>query len=111
MSKIIKQFEPSTIGNGWGNYIDIENFKYDLNSMRPLPLVKKDFYSYHIDILINDNKNSKNDNKNSKNDNKNSKNDNKNSKNVNKYVRNLIIRVSSTTVVTVAFACFVYCAL
>ena len=90
MSKIIKQFEPSTIGNGWGNYIDIENFKYDLNSMRSLPLVKKDFNSYHIDILINDNKNSKN---------------------VNKYVRNLIIRVSSTTVVTVAFACFVYCAL
>ena len=101
MSKIIKQFEPSTIGNGWGNYIDIENFKYDLNSMRPLPLVKKDFHSYHIDIVINDNKNCKNDNKNCKNDNK----------NVNKYVRNLIIRVSSTTVVTVAFACFVYCAL
>jgi hypothetical protein len=31
MSKIIKQFEPSTIGNGWGNYIDIENFTTNLS--------------------------------------------------------------------------------
>ena len=40
MSKLIIQFEPCTIGNGWGNYIDIENFKYDLNSMQTLPLIK-----------------------------------------------------------------------
>ena len=27
MNKIVRQFEPSYIGNGWGNYIDIENFR------------------------------------------------------------------------------------
>ena len=41
MNQIVRQFEPSYFGNGWGNYIDIENFKYDLNSMQPQLLVKK----------------------------------------------------------------------
>jgi hypothetical protein len=35
------KFEHCNIGNEWGNFVDIENFKYDLNSMRSLPLVKK----------------------------------------------------------------------
>jgi hypothetical protein len=100
MSKLIRQFEPCTIGNGWGNYVDIENFKYDLISMQSLPLIKNKVYSYKIDT-----------NKNVINDDKNVINDNKNNKNITTAVANLIIRVSSTTVVTVAFACFVYCAL
>ena len=36
MNQIVRQFEPSYIGNGWGNYIDIENFKYDLHSTQRL---------------------------------------------------------------------------
>ncbi len=42
MNKIVRQFEPSYIANDWGNYVDIENFKYELllNSQM-LPLVKK----------------------------------------------------------------------
>lgn len=98
MSKLIRQFEPCTIGNGWGNYVDIENFKYDLISMQSLPLIKNKVYSYKIDT-----------NKNVINDDKNVINNNKN--NTSAAVANLIIRVSSTTVVTVAFACFIYCAL
>ena len=85
-----RQFEPSYIGNGWGNYVDIENFKYDLDSMLHLPLIKNNVDNYNIDIdkkFINDNKN------------------------ITKAVTNLIIRVSSTTIVTVAFACFIYCSL
>ena len=90
MNKMNRQFEPSYIGNGWGNYVDIENFKYDLDSMLHLPLIKNNVDNYNIDIdkkFINDNKN------------------------ITKAVTNLIIRVSSTTIVTVAFACFIYCSL
>ena len=99
MNKLIRQFEPCHIGNGWGNYIDIENFKYDLSSMRPLPLVKKDIHIYNNVIDID---------KNDKNDKNNNKNNNKNS---NKAITNLIIRISSTTFVTVVFACFIYSSL
>ena len=88
MNQIVRQFEPSYIGNGWGNYIDIENFKYDLHSTQRLPLVKKtEVYSYHIDI--------KNNNIN-------------NNKKVDKAVASLIIKVSSTTFVTLLLSYFVY---
>ena len=90
MNQIVRQFEPSYIGNGWGNYIDIENFKYDLHSTQSLPLVKKpEVYSYYIDI-------------------KNSNNNNKNNKKVDKAVASLIIKVSSTTFVTLLLSYFVY---
>jgi hypothetical protein len=98
MSKIIRQFEPSYIGNGWGNYVDIENMKFDID-MRPLPLVKKNINSFNIDIVdknIINNENTEN---------------NKNNKNTKNAVTNLIIRVTSTTFVTVVFACFIYCAI
>ena len=86
MNQIVRQFEPSYIGNGWGNYIDIENFKYDLHSTQTLTLVKKtEVYSYHIDI--------KNNNNNTKKD---------------KAVASLIIKVSSTTFVTLLLSYFVY---
>ena len=88
MNKIVRQFEPSYIGNGWGNYVDIENFKYELllNS-QILPLVKKkEMYSYHIDINNNNNNNKKED----------------------KTVTSLIIKVSSTTFATLIFTYFVY---
>jgi hypothetical protein len=89
MNKIVRQFEPSYIGNGWGNYIDIENFKYDLYSTQRLPLVKKtEVYSYHIDIKNNNN--------------------NINKKKVDKAVASLIIKVSSTTFVTLLLSYFVY---
>jgi len=85
--QIVRQFEPSYIGNGWGNYIDIENFKYDLHSTQRLPLVKKtEVYSYHIDIKNNNNNNTKKD----------------------KAVASLIIKVSSTTFVTLLLSYFVY---
>ena len=88
MNKIVRQFEPSYIGNGWGNYVEIENFKYELllNS-QILPLVKKkEMYSYHIDINNNNNNNKKED----------------------KTVTSLIIKVSSTTFATLIFTYFVY---
>jgi hypothetical protein len=87
--QIVRQFEPSYIGNGWGNYVDIENFKYDLHSTQPLPLVRKtEVYSYHIDIKNNNN--------------------NKNNNKVDKAVASLIIKVSSTTFVTLLLSYFVY---
>jgi len=87
MNQIVRQFEPCYIGNGWGNYVDIENFKYDLHSTQSLPLVKKtEVYSYHIDIKNNNNNNSK----------------------VDKAVASLIIKVSSTTFVTLLLSYFVY---
>jgi len=89
INQIVRQFEPSYIGNGWGNYIDIENFKYDLHSTQRLPLVKKtEVHSYHIDIKNN--------------------NDNNNNKKVEKAVASLIIKVSSTTFITLFFTYFVY---
>ncbi len=91
MNQMVRQFEPSYIGNGWGNYIDIENFKYDLYSTQRLPLVKKtEVYSYHIDIKNNNNNN------------------NNNNKKVDKAVASLIIKVSSTTFVTLLLSYFVY---
>ena len=84
MNQIVRQFEPCYIGNGWGNYVDIENFKYDLHSTQRLPLVRKtEVYSYHIDI-------------------KNNNNNNNNNKKVDKAV------VSSTTFVTLLLSYFVY---
>ena len=89
MNQIVRQFEPCYIGNGWGNYVDIENFKYDLHSTQRLPLVKKtEVYSYHIDIKNN--------------------NINNNNKKVDKAVASLIIKVSSTTFVTLLLSYFVY---
>lgn len=89
MNQIVRQFEPSYIGNGWGNYIDIENFKYDLYSMQPQLLVKKtEVHSYHIDIKNNNN--------------------NTNKKQEEKAITNLIIKVSSTTFITLFFTYFVY---
>jgi len=86
MNKIVRQFEPSYIGNGWGNYIDIENYKYDLLNSQRLPLVKKTkVYSYHIDI-----------------------NENNENKQKNKAITSLIIKVSSTTFITLFFTYFVY---
>ena len=84
MNQIVRQFEPSYIGNGWGNYIDIENYKYDLLNSQRLPLVKKTkVYSYHIDI-------------------------NNENKKENKAITSLIIKVSSTTFITLFFTYFVY---
>ncbi len=88
MNKIVRQFEPSYIGNGWGNYVDIENFKYELLNSQMLPLVKKkEVYSYHIDINNNNNNNNKKEDK---------------------AVTSLIIKVSSTTFATLIFTYFVY---
>jgi hypothetical protein len=87
MNKIVRQFEPSYIGNGWGNYIDIENYKYDLLNSQRLPLVKKTkVYSYHIDI----------------------NNENNENKKESKAITSLIIKVSSTTFITLFFTYFVY---
>jgi len=84
------------IGNDWGHFVDIEKYKYDINT-RPMPLIKVPIYNYgdnncNIDINTHCNNNH---------------NDNIN----NKVVTNIIIKVSSTTIVTAVFACFVYCIL
>ena len=93
---IIKQFEPCYIGNGWGNYIDIEDYKYNVNTSHSLPLVKKVVYEYYHnfknDIEDNNKDNIKNNIKNNIEDTK-----YKSYKNV----TNLIFKVSSTTFVTI----------
>ena len=97
MNKIVCQFEPSYIGNGWGNYIDIENYKYD--NINSLPLIQTNKY-YYYDNTYNYNYNDYyNDNDNT--------NVNVNKKTYN-AVTNLIIKVSSTTFVTLLISYFVY---
>ena len=92
-----KYNQPRNIGNDWGHFVDIEKYKYDINT-RPMPLIKTPIYNYgdnncNIDINCNNCNNNQEDNIN------------------NKVVTNIIIKVSSTTIVTVVFACFVYCIL
>ena len=92
-----KYNQPRHIGNDWGHFVDIEKYKYDINT-RPMPLIKTPIYNYgdnncNIDINCNNCNNNQEDNIN------------------NKVVTNIIIKVSSTTIVTVVFACFVYCIL
>ena len=90
-----KYNQPRHIGNDWGHFVDIEKYKYDINT-RPMPLIKVPIYNYgdnNCNIDINCNINNHNDNIN------------------NKVVTNIIIKVSSTTIVTAVFACFVYCIL
>lgn len=90
-----KYNQPRHIGNDWGHFVDIEKYKYDINT-RPMPLIKTPIYNYgdnNCNIDINCNINNHNDNIN------------------NKVVTNIIIKVSSTTIVTAVFACFVYCIL
>jgi hypothetical protein len=85
MDKIAKQFEPCYFGNGWGNYADIENYEYNLFNLQRLPLVKKVSQNYY---------------------------DNTNKNNPyykqDKVVTSLIIKVSSTTFVTLLLSYFVY---
>ena len=81
-----KYNQPRHIGNDWGHFVDIEKYKYDINTL-PMPLIKTPIYNYG------DNNCNQDDNIN------------------NKVVTNIIIKVSSTTIVTVVFACFVYCIL
>ena len=81
-----KYNQPRHIGNDWGHFVDIEKYKYDINTL-PMPLIKTPIYNYG------DNKCNQVDNIN------------------NKVVTNIIIKVSSTTIVTAVFACFVYCVL
>ena len=76
------QFEPCYFGNGWGNYADIENYEYNLLNLQRISLQK-------------DNKYSQNYYDNSKN-------------NEEKVTTNLIIKVSSTTLVTFLLSYFVY---
>ena len=89
-----KYNQPRHIGNDWGHFVDIEKYKYDINA-RPMLLIKESNNNYHqvnINIGINNKDNYIiNDN--------------------NKVVTNIIIKVSSTTIVTAVFACFVYCIL
>ena len=81
-----KYNQPRHMGNDWGHFVDIEKYKYDINT-RPMPLIKTPIYNYG------DNNCNQDDNIN------------------NKVVTNIIIKVSSTTIVTAVFACFVYCIL
>ncbi len=88
MNKIAKQFEPCYFGNGWGNYDDIENYEYNLLQLQRLPLVKKVSQNHC-----------------------NSKNNtyiNKVKQCENTVVAGLIIKVSSTTFVTLLLSYFVY---
>jgi hypothetical protein len=79
---VSKQFEPCYFGNGWGNYADIENYEYNLLNLQRITFQK-------------DNKYSQNYYDNSKN-------------NEEKVATSLIIKVSSTTLVTFLLSYFVY---
>ena len=79
---VSNQFEPCYFGNGWGNYADIENYEYNLLNLQRMSFQK-------------DNKYSQNYYDNSKN-------------NEEKVTTNLIIKVSSTTLVTFLLSYFVY---
>ena len=81
MNKMIIKFEPCYIGNGWGNYIDIEEYKYNIDNLQS---VKNSYNNYDYY----DNKNT--------------------DKNTYKTVTNLIIKVSSTTFATLILTYFVY---
>ena len=85
MNKIAKQIEPCYFGNGWGNYVDIENYEHTLLQLQRLPLVKKVSQNHC-----------------------NSKNNPYYKQNENKIVNSLIIKVSSTTFVTLLLSYFVY---
>lgn len=90
-----KYNQPRHIGNDWGHFVDIEKYKYDINTI-PMPLIKTPIYNYgdnNCNINCNIDINNQDDNIN------------------NKVVTNIIIKVSSTTIVTAVFACFVYCIL
>ena len=93
-----KYNQPRHIGNDWGHFVDIEKYKYDINTL-PMPLIKTPIYNYG-DNNCNININCNNCNNNHQDDNIN-----------NKVITNIIIKVSSTTIVTAVFACFVYCVL
>ena len=84
-------------GNDWGYFVDIEKYKYDINAT-PMSLIKNHIFN-------NGNNNCNNNCNNCNNGNNNCNN------NSNKPITNLIICVTPTTIFTVAFACFVYCAL
>ena len=86
MNKIAKQFEPCYFGNGWGNYADIENYEYNLLQIQRLPLVKKVPQKYYNNAYNKNNPYYKQD----------------------KPVASLIIKVSSTTFVTLLLSYFVY---
>jgi hypothetical protein len=91
-----KYNQPRHIGNDWGHFVDIEKYKYDINTI-PMPLIKTPIYNYgdnNCNINCNIDINNRHD-------------DDIN----NKVVANIIIKVSSTTIVTAVFACFVYCIL
>ena len=80
-------------GNDWGYFVDIEKYKYDINAT-PMSLIKNPIFNNGNNCNNNGNNNCNNNNNNS-----------------NKPITNLIICVTPTTIFTVAFACFVYCAL
>ena len=100
MNKLVCKFEPSYIGNGWGNYVDIENYKYD--NINSLPLIQTNKYYYY------DNTYNYNYNYNDYNDNTNVNVNVNTDKKTYNAVTNLIIKVSSTTFVTLLISYFVY---
>ena len=88
-NKMIVTFEPYYISNDWGNFVDIENYKYDIH-FKPLHLVKKK-YNYYDNVNNANNTN------------------NANIANEDKIIiTNIIFKVSSTTFVTILLAYFAY---
>ena len=79
-NKMIVTFEPYYISNDWGNFVDIENYKYDIH-FKPLPLVKKKYNYYDNANIANEDK---------------------------IIITNIIFKVSSTTFVTILLAYFAY---
>ena len=50
MNTVAKQFEPCYFGNGWGNYINIENYEYNMLDLK----LKENDYDNNNNLYIED---------------------------------------------------------
>jgi hypothetical protein len=46
-NQLQNKFKPYHFGNGWGTFVDIENYTYDINNKNLLPIIETRIYSNH----------------------------------------------------------------
>jgi hypothetical protein len=44
-NQLQNKFKPYHFGNGWGTFVDIENYTYDINNKNLLPIIETRIYS------------------------------------------------------------------